>query len=524
VIGRRPWRAGSARLVLRLALLTAVAMARPAALADGTLPYAPALARCYDAVLDARFDDARVAIDQACGPAPAQACELMRANAVWWRIQLDPGDRSLDASFQSAIDAVIDRVTRWTSDEPRRADAWFFLGAAYGLRIQFRALRGERLSAALDGKRVKDALEKALALDPGLQDAYFGIGLYHYYAAIAPTALRLLRWMLFLPGGDRAKGLQEMRRARDKGELLVGEADYQLHLIDLWYEQDAGDALTLLEGLRVRYPHNPLFLQAIAQAQAIYLHDHPASLETWQSMLTLATKRQLALPEASEVRARLGMGAELDATGETDRAIDEYRRVADARPSAPHGAAARAQLGLATACDRMGLREQALAAYRAAADAAPADDPDGVRAAARERTRRAPDARAAEAYRLSLEGWRALQRGDLDQATVKLERARTLGPGNPATALRLASLLAARGRDGDALAAYERVAAMQPAPPPIVLAPACLEAGRLLEAAGNRERAVEMYRRAFLMRGAAADTRRAAGQSLERLRAPLPPR
>ena len=25
-------------------------------------------------------------------------------------------------------------------------------------------------------------------LDPGLQDAYFGIGLYHYYADVAPTA------------------------------------------------------------------------------------------------------------------------------------------------------------------------------------------------------------------------------------------------------------------------------------------------------------------------------------------------
>ena len=67
-------------------------------------------------------------------------------------------------------------------------------------------LRGEQLAAARDGKRIKDALERALALDPALQDAYFGIGLYHYYADVAPAAFKMLRWLLLLPGGDRARG------------------------------------------------------------------------------------------------------------------------------------------------------------------------------------------------------------------------------------------------------------------------------------------------------------------------------
>ena len=46
------------------------------------------------------------------------------------------------------------------------------------------------LGAARDGKRIKDSLERALALDPRLQEAYFGIGLYHYYADVAPTAAK----------------------------------------------------------------------------------------------------------------------------------------------------------------------------------------------------------------------------------------------------------------------------------------------------------------------------------------------
>ena len=75
-------------------------------------------------------------------------------------------------------------------------------------------------------------------------------GLYHYYAAIAPRAARILSALLFLPGGDRAGGLKEMEQTRSKGLLLRGEADYQLHLIYLWYERQPTTALRLIEGLR----------------------------------------------------------------------------------------------------------------------------------------------------------------------------------------------------------------------------------------------------------------------------------
>ena len=91
--------------------------------------------------------------------------------------------------------------------EPNRAEAWFYLGAAYGVRAQFRVYRVERLAAARDGKRIKDALEQALALDPAMHDAEFGIGMYRYYAGVAPAIFRFLRFLLLLPGGDREGGL-----------------------------------------------------------------------------------------------------------------------------------------------------------------------------------------------------------------------------------------------------------------------------------------------------------------------------
>ena len=168
----------------------------------------PQLARVYDAILDARFDQIPGLLTQTCGPslAPPEACQLLDVVSLWWQIQLDPKNRVHDEQFQTRSDAAIAAIEAWTEREPTRAEAWFYLGGAYGARAQWRVLREERLAAARDGKRIKSSLEQALALDPSLRDAYFGIGLYHYYADVAPAALRMLRWLLLLPGGRPRAG------------------------------------------------------------------------------------------------------------------------------------------------------------------------------------------------------------------------------------------------------------------------------------------------------------------------------
>jgi hypothetical protein len=305
------------------------------------------LLRVYDAIFDARFDAVPQLLRSTCPPAPAEACQVLDAVAVWWEIQLDPASVARDPQFQSKVDAAIGATNAWTKREPQRAEAWFYLGGAYGARAQWRVLRGERLAAARDGKRIKEALERALMLDPQMQEAYFGIGLYHYYADVAPTAAKILRWLLLLPGGDRTQGMQEMLRAREHGAILRDEADYQLHVIDLWYEKQPQRALDLLGALRDRHPRNPLFPQLIAQVQDVYLHDLPGSLRTWQALLDAARARRVAYPELAETRARLGMAGVLERLHETDAAIEQLRGVIAAKPVAPFGSYAQAQRDLA---------------------------------------------------------------------------------------------------------------------------------------------------------------------------------
>ena len=123
-----PWR--SALICL------AVLAAAPAA--AGELRGADALARVYDVILDARFDQVDAELRRACGPAPAEACDVLEATAIWWRILLDPESRALDAVFATAVERAIRSTEAWTERAPDDPEAWFYLGGAYAARVQWR--------------------------------------------------------------------------------------------------------------------------------------------------------------------------------------------------------------------------------------------------------------------------------------------------------------------------------------------------------------------------------------------------
>ena len=348
------------------------------------------LVKTYELILDARFDEAERQLKAACPPAPQPACDVIGAVNDYWRLMLNPEETSRDAALLARINTAIDAAEAWVAREPKRAEAWFYLGGAYGTRVLLRGHRGQYLAAARDGKRIHDSLQLAISLDPTIGDAYFGLGLYHYYAAIAPRAARILSTLMFLPGGNRAGGLKEMEQTRSKGLLLRGEADYQLHLIYLWYEKQAATALRLIDGLHTRYPHNPVFFLRLADVQAIYIRNHQAALQTYRAMLDAARAGRIASPALSEIYARLGMAQEMDALCDSAGAIEQLNAAIALKPAAPYGALARAHYQLGLVLDRAGRRADAIASYQRARAVTPADDRLRMREQIRAAIARAP--------------------------------------------------------------------------------------------------------------------------------------
>jgi hypothetical protein len=293
------------------------------------------VARAHDLILNAEFDGLARALPGICPPAPAVACLGLEALSLWWQIQLDPENRALDAAFLNKTNAAIAAAERLTKAEPGRAEAWFYLGAAYGVRAQFRVHRVERLAAARDGKRIKEALERALAIDPAMHDAEFGIGMYRYYADIAPAFFRFLRFLLLLPGGDRADGLRQLERAATSGVLVRGEAQFQIHVLYLWYEKKWPQALAIIRDLQARYPRNPLLRQIEAEILDNYFHDPAASLAASEQLLALANAGAVQRPDIAEAVARLNIARQLIALQQTARAAGELDRLIALAPRAP---------------------------------------------------------------------------------------------------------------------------------------------------------------------------------------------
>ena len=125
----------------------------------------------------------------------------------------------------------------------------------------------------------------------------------------------------------------------------------------------------------------------------------------------------------------------------------------------------------------------------------------------------------APAHRLSIEGWRALERGDTAAATQALDRALTLAPGDQVTRYRKARLLLAQRSDGAAIEALEAVIA-SPDTPPHIYAAACLDAAQAHERQGGVARAIELYQLTVAAFGVDPGAKSAAQRALARLTKP----
>ena len=476
------------------AALAGALLAAPAASPQArTLSGGEQLSAVYAQMLNTRFDRAQTALASACGPAPREACQVLDATTTWWRILIDPDDTSLDEEFQHRVSIAIASTEQWASRQPESAEAWFYLGAAYGARVSWRVQRKEHLAAAetANASRRRSSARcrwtKTSAM-PASASVFT-----RYYAAIAPAVARFFRFLFLLPGGDREEGLSDMEAVHARGVLLRGEADYQLHWIYLWYENRPRRALELLRGLAAQYPSNPHFVERVADTEDRYLHDQAASLRTWQTLIDRAP--QMGDPRLAGTMGRLGVARMLDGLYETDRAVELLRQIIDSAPPAPYGVVAEAHLKLGQMQDRLGDRGAAVLAYTAALGSAPSRDPHGIAAAARAGVRRVPvDLAAAQAYRLSLTGWRAFERGALDQADRALAGASTAAPTDTVIRVRLARVRAARKETAAALAEFDRLIAMRPAASPIALGAAYLWSAEILEQQGRKDVALARYR------------------------------
>ena len=167
---------------------------------------------------------------------------LLEADANWWKIHLteanliDPegfeplsaAATSYDGDFRRLDELAIRKAETRLHAHQDEARSYCYEGLAYGLRARLEALRYHPLATALAGKKCRNLSLAALKLDPNLNDAYFGVGLYNYFVDTLPTYVKMLRFLILLPGGNRLDGLRQIQQAMEKGQLVAGRRNITL--------------------------------------------------------------------------------------------------------------------------------------------------------------------------------------------------------------------------------------------------------------------------------------------------------
>lgn len=169
------------------------------------------------------------------------------------RIELD---EALLAPFEKSIDEFLAKAEQRHSRSAADTEALFYLAQGYLLRGIQRIEQDKVWGGARDAAKSKGFAEQYITRHPEHADAYLTLGLYNYYVDIAPNFVKVLRILLFLPSGDRAKGMQQLERTAREGSLFAPLAEIALGEIYGSLEGRLADGIRVAERLVQRFPRN----------------------------------------------------------------------------------------------------------------------------------------------------------------------------------------------------------------------------------------------------------------------------
>ncbi|MBI3871686.1 MAG: hypothetical protein HY304_01240 [candidate division Zixibacteria bacterium] len=152
-----------------------------------------------------------------------------------------------DRYFDSAtahLDSAIAIAQTQLSAQGDDADLLFVLGSGYAFRGALRGQQGGWWGAIRDGVRSAASLNKAVAMDSTLYDAYLGLGTYHYWKS---AKSKHFTWLPFVKD-RREQGIREATTAGRLGNITPMAAQKSLIVIYM-NENRLDDARALIDSV-----------------------------------------------------------------------------------------------------------------------------------------------------------------------------------------------------------------------------------------------------------------------------------
>jgi len=240
------------RHLLLLALLPAMALS--ASISDD---FDPSLDRGLDTLYQGDYGAAAAEFDSFIAMHPGNPAGWFFKAGLYQVMMTDQECDSWAGQYDRLLDSAMFLSNLAVDREPGDAWARFIRGGTYGYKAARDGRSKKYLSALNNGLSAVSDFKKAAELDPGLHDAYLGIGSYNYFRT---RAVSILKWLPFI-GDQRDKGIEQIELAIAKGRYtgVMGRNGLVWILLDYGrYKR----AMALADGLERDFPANPFFFWA----------------------------------------------------------------------------------------------------------------------------------------------------------------------------------------------------------------------------------------------------------------------
>jgi len=194
-----------------------------------------------------------------CGGEPLYL--ITRGRLMLETIPVDDDQKDYFKKVSEPILSVFDEVIETCGDRMDDGDTdprlHLYRGWAWMQKSHLHAVGRSFYTAGRDAGKGKKDLEKYLAVDPDNPSANGLLGAFLYFTDAIPSVFKLLSRLLFLPTGDRDRGLEMIQRAAEQGTPF--EPDYKRLLNNVYvyfegrYEEGVERTLALAEA----YPAHP---------------------------------------------------------------------------------------------------------------------------------------------------------------------------------------------------------------------------------------------------------------------------
>jgi tetratricopeptide (TPR) repeat protein len=212
------------------------------------------------------------------------ALEIKYGMIEAWKHAKEPGDEAYLAMADHAIQLAQAQLAKSES-----AEMHFYAGMGGALKVRVLGLRNENRAAAHAAVAARTEMMRALQLDPQMADATAALGLYNYYVDTLSPIVKVLRFFMGIPGGNKATGVTQMKIGMERGVVLNVDVRFILARALRQYDQKYQEALDIAEPLATKYPANPNFLLLLANLNA-ELGRNPKAADYLQTVLNLPDK------------------------------------------------------------------------------------------------------------------------------------------------------------------------------------------------------------------------------------------